>query len=609
MLHFILSIFTGKRSYIKLLCVFVMLTLLSSQVISQSRVVSGSVKDEKNNPVSFASILIKGTSSGVSADANGHFSIKLSSLPADLLIHAAGYHSNVTAIKKNDSLTQLTIVLKADEAASLKEVVVTSSFGIKRSIRSAASGTSVYLAGKVGGVEINKAEIKRGEDEPLSAIKQNRTKLLTAGELSDFKKWKLWEGYNNSEFRSFSQKWDLYANTRYTVQLQNVNSRAITGQVVYLIYGSSGDTVWTAVSDNTGKAELWDNFGKNAYDDNEPLEIAVKGEMKRYPAKKFEMGINFITLNRDCRVSSRVDIAFVVDATGSMGDEIDYLKEELGDILVKVSAKDPLIDLYTSAVFYRDTRDEYITKIQPFTQGAEKTINFIKAQSAGGGGDYPEAMKEALQAATEKLYWSPEARTKIIFLVLDAPPHDEAKAELSVLIRNAAAKGIRIVPLACSGTDKSTEFILRSIALATNGTYIFLTDDSGIGNKHIKPTTDEFKVELLNDLLQRTIAQMCYVNACETNRLIEQPLSLYKAMDSVKVYPNPTKGPVTFETDLKLKEIFVADFTGKILRSIDVKKSKTRYRFDISDMPAATYFIRYTTEDNKSGAAKLVLIR
>lgn len=614
MLYFIHALSAAKKNHIKQLIVFVVFSILSMQNIAQSRIVSGMVQDEKNDPVSFASIKIKGTSTGVSADANGRFSIRLIALPTVLVVNAVGFtaiEQRITDAMKIDSLRNLTIILKPDERSSLKEVVVTSAYCTKRSVHSVAPSTSSYLAGKVAGVEVKlSAEVKSVVAELSSVIKQNRTKLLTAGELSDFKKWKLWEGYSNAEFKTFSLQWNLYAKARYTVQLQNSNARAIIGQLVYLIDSNSGDTVWTAISDNTGKAELWNNFGADTGNEiDEQLEIRIKGEKETYTAKKFEEGINVITLERKCDASARVEIAFVVDATGSMGDEIEYLKEELGDILGKISVKDPSIDLHTGAVFYKDNYDEYITRVQPFTQGAEQTIDFIRKQSSGGGGDYPEAVKEALQDATEKLDWSSEARTKIIFLVLDAPPHDNAKAELSVLIRKAAAKGIRIVPLACSGTDKSTEFILRSMTLATNGTYVFLTDDSGIGNKHIKPTTDEFKVELLNDLLQRTIAQMCYVNTCETIQRTEQPLSLYKALDSVKVFPNPSRGQVTLETDLKLKEIFVADFTGKILRNIDAKKTKTRYRFDISDLPAATYFIRYTTEDKQSGAEKLVLLR
>src|SRR6201999_3313653 len=98
------------------------------------------------------------------------------------------------------------------------------------------------------------------------------------------------------------------------------------GESVYLINGNTKDTSWRAVTDNTGKAELWANFqmtdgGQEAY------RIACETEIVANPAA-FENGINVISLNRDCRHSNIADIAFVVDATGSMGDEIQYLKEE-----------------------------------------------------------------------------------------------------------------------------------------------------------------------------------------------------------------------------------------------------------------------------------------
>ncbi|MFB6351217.1 MAG: hypothetical protein ABEN55_03150, partial [Bradymonadaceae bacterium] len=52
-----------------------------------------------------------------------------------------------------------------------------------------------------------------------------------------------------------------------------------------------------------------------------------------------------------------------------------------------------------------------------------------------------------------------------------------------------------------SGIDKSAEFLLRSMAIATGGTYVFLTDDSGIGGNHIEPTIGEYEVHKLTDLL------------------------------------------------------------------------------------------------------------
>ncbi len=45
------------------------------------------------------------------------------------------------------------------------------------------------------------------------------------------------------------------------------------------------------------------------------------------------------------------------------------------------------------------------------------------------------------------------------------------------------------------------------MGILTGGSYVFLTDDSGIGGDHIEPTVGEFEVELLNDLLARLIVE------------------------------------------------------------------------------------------------------
>ena len=612
--------------------------------------IRGIIHDSKDgSAVPFVTVKEKGKKTAVSSDADGNFTIKIMKLPARLEFSAVGFTAKEIKVKDSSVLS----VAIEPSATELNEVVVvgygTEKEGYDYSTASASadvrtSAASSALAGKASGV------IVRGESSPvytkvrgkrrdiagatsdiaegsLSAYKHDskstatydslpisktdkslkRTNMLTAGEVNDFKKWKMWEDYNETDFKTHSEKWNLFTAQRYSVQLQNSNFKAVVGETVYLINKETKEIIWTAVSDNTGKAELWNGISNNNKEKN--LVIEVKNEKKQFSAVLFSQGINHIQLNRSCAVSNKVEIAFVVDATGSMGDEIEYLKEELGDILTKISVKEPSLDLNTGAVFYKDKGDDYVTRLQPFTKGISSTIDFIKNQAAGGGGDYPEALKEALQEATEKLAWSADARTKIIVLLMDAPPHDEAAKEMAGLIANAAAKGIRIVPVACSGTDKATEFIMRSMALATNGTYLFLTDDSGIGGAHIKPTTDEFKVELLNELLQRIIEQMCFVNTCEEKIKKEEPVSIYTNIEKVKVFPNPTPGPVTLETGKELKEIFVADFTGKILMRLEVKEIKKQYKIDLSNFPSATYFVRYITKENKTGAEKVVLLR
>jgi hypothetical protein len=80
--------------------------------------------------------------------------------------------------------------------------------------------------------------------------------------------------------------------------------------------------------------------------------------------------------------------------------------------------------------------------------------------------------------------------------------------EYRALTLRAAAKGIRIVPIVASGIDKSTEFLMRLTAIATNGTYVFITDDSGIGDDHLEASVGEFEVEFLNNLLVRVVGEM-----------------------------------------------------------------------------------------------------
>ena len=94
-------------------------------------------------------------------------------------------------------------------------------------------------------------------------------------------------------------------------------------------------------------------------------------------------------------------------------------------------------------------------------------------------------------------------------MLLDAPPHkqDDVIKSLQSTIPQYAAKGIRIIPIAASGVDKPTEFFLRFTAIATDATYVFLTNDSGIGGDHIKATVGDYEVELLRDLMIRLIKQ------------------------------------------------------------------------------------------------------
>ena len=197
----------------------------------------------------------------------------------------------------------------------------------------------------------------------------------------------------------------------------------------------------------------------------------------------------------------------MVDATGSMGDEMEYLKVELVDIINQVKGKNASAIINTGAVFYRDEGDDYVTRKSDFSTDLKRTVDFIKNQRADGGGDYPEAVHTALNVTLKDLQWSSNATSRIAFLVLDAPPHYEPQivSDIHKSVVLASLKGIKLIPVTASGIDKNTEFLMRYMAIATNGTYVFITNHSGIGNNHIEPSIGEYEIEYLNQLIVRLI--------------------------------------------------------------------------------------------------------
>jgi Mg-chelatase subunit ChlD len=201
-----------------------------------------------------------------------------------------------------------------------------------------------------------------------------------------------------------------------------------------------------------------------------------------------------------------LDVGFLVDATGSMGDEMTFLQSELKDIVRRVRAVEPDLDVRISVVFYRDRDDDFVTKALPFTRRVDDAVSFIAGTSAGGGGDYPEDMNAGLEVMMRQ-GWSRDAVPQMLFLLADAPPQQYAGADYTYheAIQDAAANGIAIYPVAASGVDKPTEFLFRVMAVTTGGKYVFLTDDSGVGDSHEEPDISGYTVEKLNDLMVREI--------------------------------------------------------------------------------------------------------
>jgi len=171
-----------------------------------------------------------------------------------------------------------------------------------------------------------------------------------------------------------------------------------------------------------------------------------------------------------------VDVLFILDTTGSMGEEIERLRSTIEIISANITALKPKPSLRFGMVLYRDQGDEYDTKVVPFTSDLGKFQKALDEVGADGGGDEPEDLQAALHDAVAKMKWNADG-IRLGFIVTDASPHLDygQEATYAASVREAKAKGIKFFSIGAGGLPLEGEYPLRQIAQYTQGKYIFLT--------------------------------------------------------------------------------------------------------------------------------------
>ena len=490
-----------------------------TQMHSQQKTISGIVSDS-SGPLPGVSVIIKGTTIGTETDFNGAYSIKTNL--GDVLQFS--FIGLVTVEKTVGVLDKMDITMVAN-AESLQEVVVTG-FGRKVKKRSSSYTVSKSISGKVSGVHVTSSSgsvgsstrvVLRGassisgkvDGDLILASESEYNQIpqsgqLTAGEINDLKKWDEWlDILKSNEYRDIQNDWSFYLEKRIEIMIKSRSGNPVNNAKVVL-YDNQGKVIMTSLTDFNGQVTMFKDLNKKSK--NKYYTVKVFQDKKVYGRKitRNNQKVNFVL--DDKKTNDDIDIMFTIDATGSMGDEMNYLKSELKNIITRL---DKSIDKKRVALtFYRDHGDEYVVKDFDFNSDIDKVKNNLEIQNAEGGGDYEEAVEEALKISMSQS-WNKNAKSKLMFLLLDAPPHlkDENVSIIKEQIKKAQSLGIKIIPIVASDANKEVEFLMRFFSVSTNGTYVFLTDDSGIGNHHIKPTTDKYKVEKLNDLIVRLIEE------------------------------------------------------------------------------------------------------
>ena len=368
-----------------------------------------------------------------------------------------------------------------------------------------------------GAGEINSAEIAPApaedviiEPEPVPEPEPETTPerlssigMLTAGQWNDHENWGFFSNLVNTglvQFPSFG----IDPTQRIAVTVTDNNGTPLPNAEVFL--NSDTETIWKAVTDKHGNAYVFEMNGKTGAN----LTV-TQGEASEtveiQPASVDEQGnaltdTRAYTIRLDTGVSLYHDtqIMFIVDTTGSMGDEMLYLQSDFSAIAEEAGDENTTY----SVNFYKDEGDEYVTNCSGFTGDISAIKSKLNSEYASGGGDEPEAVYEVLKETIFAPDWKEES-VKIAFLIYDAPPHDET--EFEAIISEASAKGIHIIPVVSSNGSRETELFGRALAICTNGEYVFLTDDSGIGGSHLEPIIGDYTVEPLHDIIVRIIQE------------------------------------------------------------------------------------------------------
>ena len=340
------------------------------------------------------------------------------------------------------------------------------------------------------------SDISASAPEANGSATENRD--LTASRLDDnlyFEEWLKDSG-------NLTARFGFDASKRIQVKVVDALGEPISNAKVVLYDGNH--TAFTAYTLKNGVANLF--YSWHTLQQYTALDkvVVTKNGVQAVSAVSASQKELTITLDTDKSGSNKLDIMFVIDATGSMGDELKYLKNSAGNMLKDFLAQN---SARVSINFYRDEGDSYVVKSQPFVTELSAINKQLSVTEAGGGGDYPEAVHSALEDAINNHEWRDDA-VKLVFLVLDAPAHasDAVARSLYETVGACTESGVRIVPVMSSGADGETERMCRELALLTSGQFVFLTDDSGIGNPHREPdTTIQYEVKPLITVLREVI--------------------------------------------------------------------------------------------------------
>jgi hypothetical protein len=376
----------------------------------------------------------------------------------------------------------------------------------------AESGSGLFKSGSDEAVMLEAAPAEApsmalGEADTESRV--NQTAPLRAGSVDDNQ---LWDDY--LQYRLQANEWgldvhDIDIGGRHMIHIINQQGIPVLGASVK-ISDEQGHEVASMITPADGRVL----FFPAAYDAIEggqfELQASKDGESA---ALSIDDSLHEHTLTLSTNAASdpvRLDVLFLIDATGSMSDEIQQLKDNMIRVSERIDAFGERPDVRFAMTIYRDRGDLFTSRTFDFTPELDEFTAALDDVIAEGGGDYPESLNEGFHDALHLPEWRVAETVSVVFLIADAPPHLDYQQDYDYAqdVFTAVERGIKIFPIASSGLDDQGEYIFRQLAQISGGKFLFLT--YGAGGAPGDDTThhvDDYSVLSLDDLVVRIIQE------------------------------------------------------------------------------------------------------
>ena len=317
-----------------------------------------------------------------------------------------------------------------------------------------------------------------------------------------------------------------------------------------------------------------------------------------------------------------IELVFAIDTTGSMGGLIDGAKQKvwriINDVTQRQKASNQKVLVRVGLVAYRDVNDEYVTRITPLSADLDAVYSKLMDFRADGGGDTPEHVRMAMSDALNGAGWSARSVAKasngavsgigrlsqVLFLVGDAPPHEDYKQYPSVQKTASSAKerGITVNAIQVGNIHETTP-VWREVAKAGGGEYFAIAQSGGV--QVVTTPYDTRLAELGDDMSRKGIyygrerekvakdaagyvtSLAAAPSSAKADRAVNKSINMeaaYHSSDLVQAVENKTvdlKNVKTEELPDEMQGMFVEERQAYVQQKIDERE---KIRQEISEL-------------------------